>query len=149
MLPDFTDYSMKNRTYRYAANNVLYPFGYGLTYGKMVCTSVEYADGKAVVTAENTGSEPAEDVIQLYVKDYCENAVPNVSLCGFRRVTLAAGEKKLVEIAVPERAFTAVDDNGKRSHFGSRFTLYAGTHQPDERSEQLCGTKCVRTEIRF
>lgn len=147
MLPDFTDYSMKNRTYRYAENNVLYPFGYGLTYGEIVCTSVEYRNGKAVVTVENTGGKTVDDVIQLYIKDYCENAVPNVSLCGFKRVNLAAGEKTFVEIPVSERAFTAVDENGERGRFGSRFTLYAGTHQPDEISEKLCGTKCVSTEI--
>lgn len=147
LLPEFTDYSMKNRTYRYAENNVLYPFGYGLTYGNIVCTSVEYKDGKAVVTAENTGDKPSEDVIQLYIKDYCENAVPNVSLCGFKRVSIAAGEKISVEIPVPERAFTAVDETGQRKRFGSKFTLFAGTHQPDELSENLSGTKCVCTEI--
>ncbi len=147
LLPDFTDYSMKNRTYRYAENNVLYPFGYGLTYGNILCTSVEYADGKATVTAENTGDKPSEDVIQLYIKDYCENAVPNVSLCGFKRVSIAAGEKISVEIPVPERAFTAVDETGQRKRFGSKFTLFAGTHQPDELSENLSGTKCVCTEI--
>ncbi len=147
LLPDFTDYSMKNRTYRYAENNVLFPFGYGLTYGNILCTSVEYSDGKAVVTAENTGDKPSEDIIQLYIKDYCENAVPNVSLCGFKRVKLAAGEKNFVEIPMSERAFTAVDENGERKRFGSRFTLFAGTHQPDELSEKLSGTKCVRTEI--
>ena len=138
---------MKNRTYRYAENNVLYPFGYGLTYGKIVCTSVEYKDGKAVVTAENIGEKPSEDVIQLYIKDYCENAVPNVSLCGFKRIKLAAGEKISAEIPISERAFTAVDENGQRKRFGSKFTLFAGTHQPDELSEKLSGTKCVSTEI--
>lgn len=147
LLPEFTDYSMKNRTYRYAENNVLYPFGYGLTYGKIVCTSVEYKDGKAVFTAENIGEKPSEDVIQLYIKDYCENAVPNVNLCGFKRIKLAAGEKISVEIPMSERAFTAVDENGQRKRFGSRFTLFAGTHQPDELSEKLSGTKCFRTEI--
>lgn len=148
-LPEFTDYSMKNRTYRYAENNVLYPFGYGLTYGNTVCTSVEYRDGRAVVTAENKGGRAVSDVIQLYIKDYCENAVPNVSLCGFKRVALDAGEKVSVEIPVPEKAFTAVDEKGCRKRFGSKFTLYAGTHQPEEISERLCGTKCVSTEIIF
>lgn len=147
MLPEFTDYSMKNRTYRYAENNVLYPFGYGLTYGNVVCDSVEYKDGRAVVSVENKGGSAVEEVIELYIKDYCENAVPNVSLCGFRRIRLEAGEKLSVEIPVSERAFTSVDENGVRSRFGSRFTLYAGTHQPDKLSEKLCGTKCVSTEI--
>ncbi len=148
-LPDFTDYSMKNRTYRYAENNVLYPFGYGLTYGNVVCSSVEYKDGTAVVAVENKSDKPAEDVIQLYIKDYCENAVPNVSLCGFRRISLEAGEKFSLEMPLSKNAFTAVDENGVRKCFGSRFTLYAGTHQPDKISEKLCGTKCVSTEIQL
>ncbi|WP_432649662.1 glycoside hydrolase family 3 C-terminal domain-containing protein [Huintestinicola sp.] len=149
LLPEFTDYSMKNRTYRYAENNVLYPFGYGLTYGDIVCTSVRYKDGIADVTAENRGQTATEDVIELYIKDYSENAVLNVSLCGFRRVRLEAGEKIIVSIPVSERAFTAVDQNGIRKRCGSRFTLYAGTHQPDEISNKLCKTLCAETDIAF
>lgn len=145
-LPEFTDYSMKNRTYRYVEDNVLYPFGYGLNYGNVVCTDLKYSDGKATVTAENTG-ERTDEVIQLYIKDYSENAVRNVSLCGFKRVSLDRGEKVTVEIPVPEKAFTAVDDSGVRKIFGSRFTLYAGTHQPDTLSETLTGTKCLSVEI--
>lgn len=147
LLPDFTDYSMKNRTYRYAENNVLFPFGYGLTYSETVCTDLRYEEGKAVVSAENRGRTDTEEVIQLYIKDHSENAVPNVSLCGFKRVKLCAGEKILVELPVSENAFTAVDDNGVRKRFGSKFTLFAGTHQPDEISDMLCGNKCVSVEI--
>ena len=138
---------MKNRTYRYAENNVLYPFGFGLTYGDIICTSVEYKDGNAIVTAENRGKTATEDVIELYIKDYSENAVLNVSLCGFQRIHLKQGESLEVEIPVHERAFTAVDDAGNRKIFGSRFTLYAGTHQPDKISEKLSGTKCLSCEI--
>ncbi len=149
LLPEFTDYSMKNRTYRYAKNNVLFPFGFGLTYSDIVCTDIRYEDGRTVVSVENKGGRAAEDVIELYIKDYGENAVPNVSLCGFKRIKLAAGEKLSVEIPVPERAFTAVDNNGERRRFGSRFTLYAGTHQPDPISERLSGHKCVSVEVVF
>lgn len=149
LLPDFTDYSMKNRTYRYAENNVLFPFGYGLTYSKTVCTGIKYENGRAVVSVENRGSCGTEEVIQLYIKDYSENAVPNVSLCGFKRIKTAAGEKLSVEIPVSERAFTAVDGNGERRRFGSRFTLFAGTHQPDSISCRLSGSECVGTEICF
>lgn len=147
MLPDFTDYSMKNRTYRYAENNVLYPFGYGLTYSDVVCTDISYKDGIVSVTAENRGGADTEDVIQLYIKDYSECAVPNVSLCGFRRVSLKAGEKLTVEIPVAEKSFTAVNDKGERGIYGSRFTIYAGTHQPDALSCSLAGTDCISTEV--
>lgn len=145
-LPEFTDYSMKGRTYRYTTENILFPFGYGLTYGDVKVTAVEYKDGKAAVTVEN-GGKACEDIIQLYIKDNSEHAVPNVSLCGFKRVALSANEKKTVEIAVTEKAFTAVDDNGVRKVYGTKFTLFAGTHQPDALSEKLTGTKCVSTEI--
>nr|AEE64772.1 Xyl3A [Ruminococcus albus 8] len=145
-LPEFTDYSMKGRTYRYTTDNILFPFGYGLTYGGVKVNAVEYKDGKAVVSVENSG-RATEDVIELYLKDYCEQAVPNVSLCGFKRVKLGEGEKATVEIAIPEKAFTAVDNNGVRKVFGSKFTLLAGTHQPDALSEKLTGAKCVSTEI--
>lgn len=147
LLPDFTDYSMKNRTYRYAENNILYPFGFGLSYSETVCTKLEYRDGKATVTAENRGTRQTEEVIQLYIKDYSENAVPNVSLCGFKRVNIPAGGIITVELTLSERVFTAVDENGQRKRFGSRFTLYAGTHQPDPVSDLLCGSVCVSTEI--
>ena len=145
-LPEFTDYSMKGRTYRYTTDNILFPFGYGLTYGGVKVNAVEYKDGMAVVSVENSG-RATEDVIELYLKDYCEQAVPNVSLCGFKRVKLGEGEKSTVEIAIPEKAFTAVDNNGVRKVFGSKFTLFAGTHQPDALSEKLTGAKCVSTEI--
>lgn len=146
-LPDFTDYSMKNRTYRYAENNILYPFGYGLTYSNVVCTEIVYKDGTAVIIAENKGNTDTEDVIQLYIKDYSACAVPNVSLCGFKRIYLKAKEKMTVEIPVPERAFTAVNEKGERRIYGSRFTLFAGNHQPDLLSSKLVGTDCVSVEI--
>ena len=149
LLPEFTDYSMKNRTYRYAENNLLYPFGFGLTYSQVICTGLEYGEGKASVTAENRGFRPTEEVIQLYIKDYSEKAVPNVSLCGFKRVSLAAGEKITVKIPIPEKAFTAVDEDGIRKRYGSFFTLYAGTHQPDPLSEKLSGSSCLSVEINF
>lgn len=126
-LPPFTDYSMKDRTYRYARDNVLYPFGYGLTYTDIVCTGLEYHDNTAFVTVENRGDRSSEDVIQLYIRDYSEHAVPNVSLCGFMRISLDSGEKRVFELPVDDRAFTSVNEKGERKRFGDHFTLYAAT----------------------
>lgn len=137
-LPDFEDYSMKGRTYRYAEGNILYPFGYGLTYSKVECTAVSYADGKAVVTVSNNGNYDTDEVVQLYMKDTSEFAVPNVSLCGFKRVHVKKGETVTVEITVPESAFEAVDNEGRRAVYGKKFTLYADVSQPTDKS-----AKCV------
>ena len=139
-LPAFTDYSMQHRTYRYTQENILYPFGYGLTYGTVVCTDLHYENGVAVVTAENQGSFDTEEVIQLYIKSNADCAVPYHSLCGFQRVFLSAGAKKTISIPLAKNAFTSDDEQGTRGVYGTTFTLYAGISQPDEKSQQLTGT---------
>lgn len=146
-LPDFTDYSMKGRTYRYTNDNTLFPFGYGLTYGDVRVTKLEYIDGSAFITVKNFGEFDTEDVVELYIKDYSENAVPNESLCGFERVSLREGQTKEIEIDIPEKSFTAVDENGKRAKFGTKFTIYAGTHRPDAKSCALSGSECLSLDI--
>ncbi len=146
-LPDFTDYSMQNRTYRYVRGNVLYPFGYGLTYSRVVCTGLTYEHGCARVTVENTGDRQTEDVVQLYIKDNSPWAVPNHSLCGFARVSLEPGQSVQLEISIPDSAFESVDDQGIRAVTGTAFTLFAGTCQPDPLSQQLSGTSCVSVSV--
>lgn len=147
LLPEFTDYSMKNRTYRYSEGNILYPFGYGLTYTKVFCSDLKYSDGKAAVTVTNIGDCDSEDVVQFYIKGIGENYVPNYSLCGFRRVYLKKGESKVVEVNIDDRAFESVDEKGIRAKTSNEFVLYAGTSQPDELSEKLTGTKTISINI--
>ena len=146
-LPDFSDYSMKNRTYRYTQDNILYPFGFGLTYGTVLVRELTYENGIAAVTVENPGDSRIDDVVQLYLHDDADCAVPYHALCGFERITLAAGQTKTVTLPIPERAFTSVDENGTRAVRGHRYTLYAGTHQPDRLSCTLAGTECLSFEI--
>lgn len=148
LLPDFEDYSMGSRTYRYCdSENVLYPFGFGLSYGKIICESVEYASKTAKIKVKNVGATPCEEVIQLYIKGFGENAVKNYSLCGFERVFLSAGEEKTFEIEISPSAFESVNEKGERLVEGNKFTLFAGTSQPDLISCQLTGAKCAEIEI--
>lgn len=150
-LPPFEDYSMEGRTYRYMQKKAQYPFGYGLTYGKAKTTSahIRKTDSGAVVSAQvcNTGEVSICEVLQVYIK--CMDsayAVLNPQLCGFQRVELQPGETKTVEITIPERAFTVVDDNGRHIVDGKHFSLYAGFSQPDERSKELLGASPVRID---
>jgi beta-glucosidase len=149
---------MKNRTYRYFEGTPLYPFGYGLTYGDCKPLSMEVTkaggdafDGVTVtVKVKNDGNILTQDVLQVYIKDEeSPCAVKNYSLCGFSRVTLDAGEEKTVEIKVEKRAFTVVDDNGNRDVCSSEFTLFAGFHQPDERSCKLTGTDTLKASVKI
>lgn len=146
-LPEFSDYSMKNRTYRYAVDNILYPFGFGLTYSKVECTDLKYDNFTAEIALKNMGTKDTEDVVQLYIKDTSECAVPNYSLCGFKRVFLKAGESIKICINIDKTAFEVVDENGIRAIKGKTFTLFAGTSQPDALSEKLNDTKCLSTQI--
>lgn len=142
-MPDFTDYSMENRTYRYYTGTPLYPFGYGLTYGDTAVTGLKATRDTAVVTVENRGVA-TEDVVQLYLKDEGSEFAPvNPILCGFRRVALAAGETKTVEIPIDPKAFTVVNNEGQRIGGSGRYTLYAGFGQPDSRTEALTGKQCL------
>ncbi|MBQ5340009.1 MAG: glycoside hydrolase family 3 C-terminal domain-containing protein [Oscillospiraceae bacterium] len=146
-LPAFEDYSMAGRTYRYTRDNILYPFGYGLTYSKTACSDLDVSGRKVTVKITNTGKTDTDDVVQFYLKDDSACAAPYPSLCGFVRVHLAAGETKTAETEIPEIAFTSVDENGVRAVRGKNYTLYAGTCQPDPLSEQLTGTACLSKTI--
>lgn len=145
-LPPFEDYSMQNRTYRYAKNNVMYPFGYGLTYSKVTCSGLEYdvSSRTAALTVENVGGRDTEDVVQLYIRDdVSEWEVPNHRLCGFKRVSLKKDERKEISLEVPESAFELVNDEGSRVFGSGSFTLFAGTSQPDAQSQSLTGCGCA------
>lgn len=154
-MPEFTDYSMKNRTYRFMEKEALYPFGYGLTYGDVQVTQARItnqvtadSDIEVEVTLENKGAVDTEDVVQLYIKDLeSPLAVRNYSLCAFQRVALKAGERKQISLVVKNRAMEVVDEQGQR-HIDSRsFRIYAGTSQPDSRSQALTGQKPLELNV--
>ncbi|MCQ2407857.1 MAG: glycoside hydrolase family 3 C-terminal domain-containing protein [Oscillospiraceae bacterium] len=149
LLPDFQDYSMKGRTYRYTRENILYPFGYGLTYSKTVCSDLRISGSSASVNITNTGDHTTDDVVQFYIQDDSSDACPYPKLCGFRRVSLEPGEQQTVSLEIPQSAFESVDSSGIRAVRGTRFTLYAGTSQPDTLSETLTGVSCVSASMKY
>lgn len=147
-MPEFTDYSMRNRTYRYYTGQPLYPFGYGLTYGDVVVTGVTADQHTASVTVENRGSRATEEVIQLYIKDQESPHAPvNPILCGFRRISLKPGEKQTVDVAINSSAFTVVNAAGQRVPGSGSWMLYAHTGQPDARTARLTGKTAVQVSI--
>lgn len=157
-MPEFTDYSMKGRTYRFLEKAPLYPFGYGLTYGETDITefSVENADYhalpdegvKAWVQVANRSGIAVEDVVQIYVhiKDD-KNEVPNPRLAAFKRIKLEPGAEQTVEMTIPRMAFATVNEQGERCFEGTGASIYAGLGQPDERTKELTGKEGKTLEI--
>lgn len=141
-LPDFEDYTMEGRTYRYFQKEVQYPFGYGLTYSKVSCNETdvkvvgESIEIKAVIS--NDGNYNVDEVVQVYIKDEdSKHETPNPRLCAFKRISLAKGESKVVKLTIDQFELTVVDEEGNRFKDGKRFSVYVGISQPDKRSLKL------------
>lgn len=147
-LPEFTDYSMENRTYRYMKNEALYPFGYGLSYTEFALNNVsvdsdEILPGKEVTcTAEiqNIGDMAGGETIQVYVKVKKDGA-PNWQLKGLKKVHLQPGEKQTVTITLKDEAFGLYNNEGQLVLNAAEYEVFVGTSQPDSRSIQLTGKK--------
>ncbi len=156
-LPEFTDYSMKGRTYRYMKNESLYPFGYGLTYSHVELSDLAVSDiikdfhGVNVsLKITNTGNYDIEEVVQCYVKDLeSQFAVDNYSLSAFKRVELKKGESKTVSIKIDRKSFEVVNDEGERILDSKKFKLFASISQPDSRSTKLTGIIPLEANIQL
>lgn len=148
--PEFEDYSMKGRTYRYIEQPVQYPFGYGLTYSKVAVTEATFEGRTVKATVSNLGDVDTGEVVQVYIQSKTSKwATLHPSLCGFERVFLKTGETQTVAISLEDRAFTVVDEAGNRFVDGNEFDLYVGCSQPDALSEKLTGVKVIHLDICF
>ncbi len=153
-MPEFTDYSMKNRTYRYMQDEALYPFGFGLNYGNAQVLKAELADTSNGQNGQNIEVEitnfsdlGVEEVVQIYVKNlHSEYAVPNHSLYAFKRVVLDPNQTEKVMLTIPVIAFTVVDEEGNRKFSEGNYMIYAGLSQPDDRSIRLTGQKPIEIQ---
>lgn len=155
-VPEFTDYSMKGRTYRYLEREPLYPFGYGLSYTRFAYSDLRIdrsrlAFGESIeVGADvgNVGEFEGDEVVQLYLK--CLDApyiVPHHQLRGFARIRLAPGETRRVAFLLTARDLSQIDERGARVFQPGRYKVYVGGSQPDDRSGELLGKTPLSSEF--
>jgi len=149
-LPDFRDYSMENRTYRYMKQEALYPFGYGLSYTKFkysvpVLSDTNIRAGLDIdvyTYVTNTGSTKSEEVVQLYLQDEeASTCVPKWQLAGIKKICLETGESAKVQFHVTARQMCIIDDEGCCILEPGEFRVYIGGSQPDSRSMKLLTTQ--------
>lgn len=155
-LPAIEDYSMKNRTYRYFNGDVLYPFGYGLSFTKFkfkklnVPQEVQIGDTISISTeVVNTGKSAGEEVVQLYLshKDIAPEA-PNSQLVGFQKVMLQPGERKIVHFKLSPRNLAYVDETGGVNTMPGKIKVYIGNVCPNAPERFTSGVLSTTMELK-
>ena len=97
-LPDFLDYTMQNRPYRYMHERPLFPFGHGLSYTSFTFSKPTYKNGKVTVKVTNTGKREGTETVQVYLQPTNDKGGLVKTLRGFAKVKLQPNETKTVEI---------------------------------------------------
>ncbi len=144
-LPDFEDYRMEGRTYRYFEGEPMYPFGYGLSYSEFRFAQARLSKSRAkmgrsveiTVPVTNVSSVDGDAVVQVYVKALDLEGAPLKSLRAFRKVAIAAGETANVTLSLGAEAFSFYDgDDGLAPRTGKYLILY-GSSSADEDLQAL------------
>jgi beta-glucosidase len=156
-VPDYADYSMQGRTYRYASEAPLYPFGFGLGYGKVEYSKLKLSAAKlkageglvATVTVTNRGKAPTEEVAQLYIADHADAAAggPRVNLRDYQRISLPGGTSRTAIFRLPARAFERIEESGEPVAGTGRFTVTVGGCSPGDRGSALGAPRPVSADL--
>lgn len=138
-LPQFENYAMKGRTYRYFDKKPLYPFGFGLSYTKFKYSNLQIPpnttaenDFKITVDVTNIGGRDGDEVAELYLKDEkASTPRPIWQLEGFERISLKKGETKTVSFTITPRQLSMINDKNQLVVEPGWFTVSIGGKQPD------------------
>ena len=140
-LPDFEDYTMANRTYRYFRGETLFPFGYGLSYTQFEIGKPAYSNNKVRVSVKNTGTRQGLETVQVYLRNLNDPNGPLKSLRAYTQVSLDPGQAKTVTIDLPRERFEGWDvkTNTMRVVPG-RYELMVGSSSADKDLKKIVVT---------
>jgi beta-glucosidase len=154
-LPNFEDYSMEGRTYRYFKGKPLYPFGYGLSYTTFTYSDLNLpahavAAGQPVdadVTVTNTGKVAGDETVQLYLKFPAVKGAPLIALRGFQRIHLEPGASQKVHFELKDRDLSMVSEAGDPIIASGDYTVSIGGGQPDTGAPGVSGHFHIEGQI--
>ena len=154
-LPNFEDYGMANRTYRYFSGKPLYPFGYGLSY-----TTFKYSDlsvstqavsaGQPIdadVTVTNTGKAAGDEAVEVYLKFPDVKGAPLIALRGFQRIHLEPGASQKVHFELKDRDLVMVTEAGNPIIAAGEYTISIGGGQPDTGASSVSGHFKIESQL--
>jgi beta-glucosidase len=145
-LPDYEDYSMNNRTYRFTNYKPMFPFGFGLSYSSFIYSDLvidnkNSVEGDSIIlnfNIRNNSKFSGEEVIQLYVKAMdAPFRTPNSSLKFFERINLQPGEKRNINMFVNNDMLSSINENGDTEIVKGSYKIFIGGSSPGDRSAQL------------
>ena len=145
-LPDYNDYSMENRTYKFTKYKPMYPFGFGLSYSSFDYSELFLKKNKIEIgdmihlnfEVFNNSDIAGEEVVQVYIKDVNSSfRTPNSSLIFFKRIHLEPGEKKKINIALDHNMIGSFNEKGIKEIEPGIFNIFVGGSSPGDRSVEL------------
>ena len=145
-LPEFDDYSMKGRTYKYMEGNIMYPFGYGLSYGSasygnltLLTQKPKLGDAVQVeIPITNTGDYARTETVQMYVSTPNAGAgAPFSQLKAFERVSLQPGESRTVRFTITPEQMKEFQEDGSAQLLKGTYKITVGTASPTQRTNEL------------
>ena len=137
-LPDFEDYRMEGRTYRYMRTSPLYAFGHGLSYTTYRYGRPRYEDGRVLVDVTNTGDMAGTETVQVYVRRPGDATGPDKTLRGYSRVWLEPGQTQTVAVDMPRDAFEWWNaDAGALQVLDGPYQLLVGPDSNDGRLQTI------------
>ncbi|UAY57046.1 glycoside hydrolase family 3 C-terminal domain-containing protein [Arachidicoccus terrestris] len=153
-LPDYKNYDMTGRTYRYMEKAPMYPFGFGLSYGQFVYEDLK-ADRKVLnkgqqkinltVNVKNEAKTASDEVVQLYVAVPDQSfETPNYSLKAFKRIEVGGGANQQVSFTLTADDLKVYNEEGKSVLPKGTYKIYVGGSSPIARSQEL-GAPALRT----
>ena len=130
-LPDFEDYAMKGRTYRFFEGEPLFPFGFGLSYTTFAYGKAQVKGDQLVLEVSNIGPVDADEVVQLYVRRPADTEGPRKTLRAYKRVHVPSGQSVEVSLPLTEETFLWWDEARQRMvpQKGEWELLYGGNSQ--------------------
>lgn len=155
-LPNFLDYSMQNRTYRYMKQDALYPFGFGLSYTEFSYSEIEASQTRLSpgeelscrVLVNNIGNYDCMETVQLYIRENkAGDHLPNHSLRKIKRIMIPKGTQIEVAFTLTCDDFMVIDENGDKVLRDGCYTVFISGQQPDRRSAALTGRQSRFCEI--
>lgn len=137
-LPDFRDYDFKGHTYRYFEGKPLFPFGHGISYSEFKYGKAKLSDGVLSIPVTNVSDVDGEEVVQVYVKALNDPEGPAMSLRGFERVSVKAGQTVVVKLPMAEENIDLFNpETGNLEAAEGKYELYYGGSSDKSKLKKL------------